>query len=819
MGNMKVITSWYQPLMWLLSLCIVVVSCKKDEEISSDKSNQLKFSYKYLDLSSEAITENVAFTAATDWQIINTTTWITISQQKGVGGKELTLTLSVAENESIGERVGEIILKENLGESADTLIVRQMGVSSAVVINWKETTVSQFDLFSGEIKLKFDGKIPHFRDGVSSIIIPTDSICYIRRIQKTSLNGKNVTLQTERGDMTDIFVNQNFTLSTKPDLKAFITSAGGVRTTDDSGVIHPVKITTSMTDGTTRVIYDLYDSSDARSTFYPIQGNFLFYDYKYDKSGQTIYRWEHAQLLWDKCFFSAKLDGHFYFSFGKYKIVGDKLKSPKGELLNFYYFLEGVAELDLMLRMIAEKEYVVKTERPVVLMSGIPSVKGVNFYFPIGNCLLSVNVNADICTEASLEAKAKAELTAGFSAKISLKAGASYTSNSSELKPILDADASFIVHKPELSVKGSIHAQATVYPHIRIRFFDFAGPNINIKPYIADSYGFGAKVGGTGEDTYVGWDNRTYTFTQVETNLALDFAGKKLWESQLLKMSLVEENDLYRAPDKIQVMTDTEKEYKPFTPIPVKVRVTAFSKMKEENLIVKGAVVKFSSQNSERLNYNMLTDEAGEAIMNWTPESENDCLQISVLSAQGKAIDEVEFRPNINKEYEVTLGKIIDLGLSVKWASCNLGANKPEEYGRYFPFKSNMNSTCSDYLVGGLRLPTKDNMEELVTKCKSKWINYNGIEGVLVIGPNKNTIFLPAAGYFINVVYEGISYIGEYWSGTTFVDFNKCSAAYTLRFSNNKYDPFMKLWVASDNGPDADPGHYKMYHTIRAVAK
>jgi hypothetical protein len=155
-----------------------------------------------------------------------------------------------------------------------------------------------------------------------------------------------------------------------------------------------------------------------------------------------------------------------------------------------------------------------------------------------------------------------------------------------------------------------------------------------------------------------------------------------------------------------------------------------------------------------------------------------------------------------------TIGhKYVDLGLSVKWADCNVGANSPEEYGDYFAWgevepkevyswssykwctcnglattltKYNTNpsyGTVDDKTVletaddaaaanwgGAWRIPTKEEQEELRTKCTWTWINQNGVNGYKVIGPNGNSIFLPAAGYFSDSTlnYEGSG--GYYWT-------------------------------------------------------
>ena len=143
----------------------------------------------------------------------------------------------------------------------------------------------------------------------------------------------------------------------------------------------------------------------------------------------------------------------------------------------------------------------------------------------------------------------------------------------------------------------------------------------------------------------------------------------------------------------------------------------------------------------------------------------------------------------------------VDLGLSVKWATCNVGATSPEEYGDYFAWgettekgtyykdncptygltKSELQSQgyidsegnlTSQYDAaranygGNWRMPTYDELEELKTQCTWEWINENYFKGYKVTGPNGNSIFLPAAGYrYGSSLYHAGSY-GHYWSST-----------------------------------------------------
>ncbi|MBE6294861.1 MAG: hypothetical protein E7090_09325 [Bacteroidales bacterium] len=110
-------------------------------------------------------------------------------------------------------------------------------------------------------------------------------------------------------------------------------------------------------------------------------------------------------------------------------------------------------------------------------------------------------------------------------------------------------------------------------------------------------------------------------------------------------------------------------------------------------------------------------------------------------------------------------GEAVDLGLSVKWASYNVGASKPEEFGGYYAWGETevkevydettyvgvwSNSTLAPEndvahvkWGGEWRMPTRDEAEELLVKCDWKSTKVNGVDGDLITGPNGNTIFLP----------------------------------------------------------------------------
>ena len=169
----------------------------------------------------------------------------------------------------------------------------------------------------------------------------------------------------------------------------------------------------------------------------------------------------------------------------------------------------------------------------------------------------------------------------------------------------------------------------------------------------------------------------------------------------------------------------------------------------------------------------------------------------------------------------------VDLGLpsGLKWATCNVGANSPEEYGDYFAWgetkakdrycmdnRTTMNAPIgrivgnSEYDAarakwgGRWRMPTKEEFEELVNNSDYQWTG-DGAEFTSRINGAK--IYLPAAGwrYGADSLYQGSS--GYYWSASSANDMKRAGGLYFCGSGSNVL-----------NGYDRDYGR-----SIRPVAK
>ena len=167
--------------------------------------------------------------------------------------------------------------------------------------------------------------------------------------------------------------------------------------------------------------------------------------------------------------------------------------------------------------------------------------------------------------------------------------------------------------------------------------------------------------------------------------------------------------------------------------------------------------------------------------------------------------------PNVAKSI-INGHEYVDLGLpsGLKWATCNVGASLPEEYGDYYAWGEI--ETKSEYIEdnskthgksmsdisgnamydvarskwgGSWRLPTEKELEELKNNCKWEWTTQNGKKGCKVTGPNGNSIFLPAAGFRGG---SSLYLAGEYgycWSSPPHESID--DYAYTLYFYSSSH--------------------------------
>jgi hypothetical protein len=186
--------------------------------------------------------------------------------------------------------------------------------------------------------------------------------------------------------------------------------------------------------------------------------------------------------------------------------------------------------------------------------------------------------------------------------------------------------------------------------------------------------------------------------------------------------------------------------------------------------------------------------------------------------------------------------EVVDLGLpsGLKWRGWNVGASKPEEYGNYYAWaetspkssysSSNYKYKATDYgdgmivyakydptpihgdgktvlepeddaasvnLGNGWRTPTFNEFKELRENCTWTWTTRNGVNGMLVTGPNGKSIFLPGGGWYTNTTLTGKTTYGSYWTATGSGDI-----AHAVDFASGYVD---KAYLARSDGRSVRP--------------
>ena len=156
--------------------------------------------------------------------------------------------------------------------------------------------------------------------------------------------------------------------------------------------------------------------------------------------------------------------------------------------------------------------------------------------------------------------------------------------------------------------------------------------------------------------------------------------------------------------------------------------------------------------------------------------------------------------------------KAIDLGISVKWSAFNFNAYESTDIGKYYRWgdleeygKESYQLKGKDFneignisgnpkydIVSktwgdGWRIPTKDEMLELIEKCICRIERINGVEGLTVEGTNGNSIFLPSTGYYFVSWELSHKELGSYWSSTPKEKFKDSS--YSMGFGGNRQKP------------------------------
>ena len=236
-----------------------------------------------------------------------------------------------------------------------------------------------------------------------------------------------------------------------------------------------------------------------------------------------------------------------------------------------------------------------------------------------------------------------------------------------------------------------------------------------------------------------------------------------------------------------------------------------------------GTVTGQGNYNSDATCTLTATPNEGYVFANWT---ENGTVVSTDASYSFTVTADRTLVANFNLDHTY-----VDLGLpsGLLWATCNVGADIPEEYGDYFAWgetqpKDNFSWTNYQYCMGSFntltkycnnpdigyngftddlttllpeddaatanwgdewRMPTEGEWQELYENTTVTWTTRNGVRGRLFTASNGNSIFMPAAGYCNESAPEAAGIIGDYWTSSLDTDYP--SGALSFFFNSSNY--------------------------------
>ena len=645
-----------------------------------------------------------------------------------------------------------------------------------VSVDWNTADVLLCDTLNGKYVLTKTAETSKIVPG-SVVVLDMDTTGMVICVKQVVDNTDEISVNADRGTIADIFANIDFSLSTSTEVRS-----------RSKNVFYPEKIV--YNNGEVKLL--------SRTT---LSGRLWGWSENFD--GTTLLQSSAAKVYFREANMSASVDLNMYFNFGarsKWEALTDGLAKYRAKMLEVEAALVGEWDANFILQTDVWGRY--KYDQGEDLVKHIQE-NARRVCFNVYGVPVWISLSADLYRHVKLTCEGEASAYAGVRNNITGKFGFNWQQQRGMSKVSEIGDNTEVIY-PTITGKGKVDARAWLYPRVRLSLYDLVGPSFDIKPYVGTEArgGFSATAGGSPSD-YAAWSLRNFCGVDMSAGLCLMFWNYETKRHELGNINVMEK-DLYKSPHSIEIYQAPEK-------VKVGESATISFVVKDHDYIFGKTIVtplpqivRFESNGGLSSQYGITSN--GMTSVTWSPKSKSDKLYATLYNYDGSIISRLEYTSVEDKEpdEEIIPGQEIDLGLSVKWASWNVGATSPEEYGSYYAWgeteeKSNYdwdtykynynpqtgyftnigsNISGTQYDVarqkwgGSWRMPTKAEFDELTSKCKWTKYQHKGVNGYKVTGPNGNSIFLPAAGYYFGTSFYNAGSCGHYWSASLGEDFN-----------------------------------------------
>ncbi len=649
-----------------------------------------------------------------------------------------------------------------------------------VPINWEETSVTSYDDSTGNYQIQFNGSVPDIHPG-SVIAIDRDTVVLYRFVTSANVMGNTMNVTTVEGSLTDIFANTELTLTTLPEGK---TKAKGI-------ILYPVEAYLLDDKGGYQAIeINLQRKDDTRFT------ENLWTGMLYNLDGTTLFSGNNWSVTLERMNASIGIDLEMLLNFGartEHEFVDNLIDRYRSKALKIEAALVGKFNTEQMIRFDAQGSFSFTPDYDLWKHNLFPPA---SIKFMAGPVPIVLTLRSDLYRQVEASGSGDISAYTGFSDHAEGRVGFEWSQRDG-ITPKTSFENTFSFTPPTLEGRGQVQAKVWVFPRIKVMLYDRVGPSFDFMPWMSDTVrgGFREQTLGQTND-YCAWSLDHYAGLDLRCGLSRNhiFFGYEVDNVSTDRLT-VANRKLYHSPKRVEHLSG-----RPASGQTQQVSFRVYDQnylLNQEQPTPFPQVVKFEARGQLSSEYGIA---AGSTVsVSWTPV-DNDILYAKLYDINGSVLAQ----DTIHAE---STGDWVDLGLpsGLLWATRNVGASSPEDYGDYFAWGETtpksvydwstyiycngdldqLTKYCNDshYGYNGFtdnltilqpgddaagRTPTKEEWEELMNNTTATWTTQNGVNGRRFTGPNGNSLFLPAAGYRgYSALYVAGSH-GLYWSSSLY---------------------------------------------------
>ena len=654
-----------------------------------------------------------------------------------------------------------------------------------VPINWEETSVTTYDDSTGNYQIQFNGSVPDIHPG-SVIAIDRDTVVLYRFVTSANVTGNTVNVTTVEASLTDIFANTEFTLTT---LSENETKAKGI-------VLYPVEAYLLDDQGGYQAInVNLQRKENTRFT------ENLWTGMLYNLDGTTLFSGNNWSVTLERMNASIGIDMELLLNFGartEHEFVDNLIDRYRSKTLKIEAALVGKFNTEQMIRFNAQGSFSFTPDYDLWKHDLFPPA---SIKFMAGPVPIVLTLRSDLYRQ--VEASGSGEISAytGFSDHAEGRVGFAW-SQGDGISPKTSFENTFSFTPSTLEGRGQVQAKVWVFPRIKVMLYDRVGPSFDFMPWMSDTVRGGFREQTLGQtNNYCAWSLDHYAGLDLRCGLSRNhiFFGYEV-DNVSTDRRTVANRKLYHSPKRVEHVSG-----RPASGQTQQVSFRVYDQnylFDQEQPTPFPQVVKFEAVGQLSSEYGLAA--GGTVSVSWTP-TDGDILYAKLYDINGSVLAQDTIH---------STGDWVDLRLpsGLLWATRNVGATSPEDYGDYFAWgettpksvydwttyiycngaSNQLTKYCSRSLYGyngftdnltilqpgddaatanyGGRTPTKEEWQELMNNTTATWTTQNGVNGRLFTGTNGNSLFLPAAGVRLDSSLYGDGCNGLYWSSSLSTD-------------------------------------------------